>query len=377
MKLDRFIEDNMEAILSEWESFARSLGPAAGKMTRLALRDHARQILLAIALDIETTQNPAEQMAKSKGMATDMEAGQSAASVHGALRHASDFSLLQLSAEFRALRASVLRLWLPTVKDMSDASADEMVRFNEAIDQALAESVVTYTARADHMRELFLAILGHDLRAPLSSMSVAGELLTNPAVKREQVADIGQRVKRGSRLMSKMVEDLIGYTRTQLGAGMPTVLAESNLSEILRAAADDARATHPEINFDIETHGALGGQFDAVRLQQLFTNLLLNAAQYGSGDAPVRIVARSSADNVLVEVSNDGPVIPPESLESIFSPLIQLPGVEEDARPRTSLGLGLFVAREIALAHNGGISAASTAEHGTVFTVSLARHAMA
>ena len=377
MKLDRFIEDNMEAILSEWESFARSLGPAAGKMTRLALRDHARQILLAIALDIETTQNPAEQMAKSKGMATDMEAGQSAASVHGALRHASDFSLLQLSAEFRALRASVLRLWLPTVKDMSDASADEMVRFNEAIDQALAESVVTYTARADHMRELFLAILGHDLRAPLSSISVAGELLTNPAVKREQVADIGQRVKRGSRLMSKMVEDLIGYTRTQLGAGMPTVLAESNLSEILRAAADDARATHPEINFDIETHGALGGQFDAVRLQQLFTNLLLNAAQYGSGDAPVRIVARSSADNVLVEVSNDGPVIPPESLESIFSPLIQLPGVEEDARPRTSLGLGLFVAREIALAHNGGISAASTAEHGTVFTVSLARHAMA
>ncbi len=377
MKLERFIQDNMEAILSEWESFARSLGPAAGKMTQLALRDHAKQILIAIALDIETAQNPAEQIAKSKGMATDTEAGQSAASVHGALRHASDFSLLQLSAEFRALRASVLRLWLPTIHAMSDSSADEMVRFNEAIDQALAESVVTYTARADHMRELFLAILGHDLRAPLSSMSMAGDLLTSPGLKPEQVGDIGTRVKRGSRLMSKMVEDLIGYTRTQLGAGMPTVLAQSNLSDILKAAAEDARSTHPEVRFDIETHGALAGQFDAVRLQQLFTNLLVNAAQYGSGQAPVRIVARTSADNVLVEVSNDGPVIPPESLESIFSPLIQLPGVQEDARPRTSLGLGLFVAREIALAHNGGISAASTEEHGTVFTVSLARHAMA
>ena len=377
MKLDRFIQDNMEAILGEWESFARSLGPAAGKMTQLALRDHARQILLAIALDIETTQNPAEQMAKSKGMATDTEAGQSAASVHGALRHASDFSLLQLSAEFRALRASVLRLWLPTVKDMSDSSADEMVRFNEAIDQALAESVITYTARADHMRELFLAILGHDLRAPLSSMSMAGELLTSAGVKPEQIGDIGNRVKRGARLMSKMVEDLIGFTRTQLGAGMPTVLVEAMLGEILRAAVDDAGATHPHVKFELETHGALAGKFDAVRLQQLFTNLLVNAAQYGSDDAPVRIVARTFPDIVLVEVTNHGPVIPPESLESIFSPLIQLPGAEEDARPRTSLGLGLFVAREIALAHNGGISATSTEKEGTVFTVSLARHAMA
>ena len=376
MKLERFIQDNMEAILCEWEAFAKSLGPATGKMTKLALRDHAKQILLAIALDIETAQNPAEQMAKSKGMAPDAEAGQSAASVHGALRQASDFSLLQLSAEFRALRASVLRLWLPTVKDMTESTADEMVRFNEAIDQALAESVVTYSARAEHMRELFLAILGHDLRAPLSSMSMAGDLLTSVNVNPEQVTDIGKRVKRGSRLMSKMVEDLIGYTRTQLGAGMPTMLVDANLEDILRAAVDDACATHPESRFDIETHGSLTGMFDGVRMQQLFTNLLVNAAQYGSGEAPVRIVARTGEENVMIEVMNDGPVIPAESLESIFSPLIQLPGLEEDARPRTSLGLGLFVAREIALAHGGGISAASTNEQGTVFTVSLARHLM-
>ena len=376
MRLERFIQDNMEAILCEWEAFAKSLGPAAGKMTKLALRDHAKQILLAIALDIETAQNPAEQTAKSKGMAPDAEAGQSAASVHGALRQASDFSLLQLSAEFRALRASVLRLWLPTVKDMTESTADEMVRFNEAIDQALAESVVTYSARAEHMRELFLAILGHDLRAPLSSMSMAGDLLTSVNVNPEQVTDIGKRVKRGSRLMSKMVEDLIGYTRTQLGAGMPTMLVDANLEDILRAAVDDACATHPESRFDIETHGSLTGMFDGVRMQQLFTNLLVNAAQYGSGEAPVRIVARTGEENVMIEVMNDGPVIPAESLESIFSPLIQLPGLEEDARPRTSLGLGLFVAREIALAHGGGISAASTNEQGTVFTVSLARHLM-
>lgn len=377
MKLDLFIESNMEAILVEWEAFAKSLSPITGKMTKLALRDHARQILLTIALDIETAQNPAQQMAKAKGMAPDTEAGQSAASVHGALRQASDFSLLELSAEFRALRACVLRLWLPQVGEMTISTADEMVRFNEAIDQALAESVVTYTARADHMRELFLAILGHDLRAPLSSMSMAGELLTSGRMDATQLLDIGKRVKRGSRLMSTMVEDLIGFTRTQLGAGMPTVLHEADLKDIFQAAIDDARAAHPETTFELVTEGSLTGQFDAVRMHQLMTNLLVNAAQYGTADQPVRFTARSTPTQVMIEVANCGPVIPPESLEAIFSPLIQLPGVEEDARPRTSLGLGLFVAREIALAHGGGISATSSGQDGTVFSVSLARARMA
>lgn len=376
MRLDRFIHDRMEDILSEWQAFAKSIEPAGGNMSDLALRDHAKQILTAIALDIETAQNPQEQIDKSQGLAPDTEEGQSAASIHGALRHASDFSLLQLSAEFRALRATVLRLWLPQVEKMSAASADQMVRFNEAIDQALAESVVTYSARADHVRELFLAILGHDLRAPLSSMASAGELLTHARFDPAQSADIGKRVKRGARLMSSMVEDLIGYTRTQLGAGMPTVKHHADLKDICQAALDDAAASHPDTSFALETEGQLTGQFDSVRLHQLLTNLLVNAAVYGSSASPVRMVARGSAEHVMIDVVNDGPVIPPESLESIFSPLLQLPGLVEDARPRTSLGLGLFVAREIALAHGGGISAAS-GDTGTTFTVSLPRAPLA
>ena len=373
MRLDLFIKERMEDILCEWEAFAKTLAPEGGNMSNLALRDHAKQILTAIALDMETAQNPQEQIDKSQGLAPDSEHGQSAASIHGALRHASDFSLLQLSAEFRALRATVLRLWLPQVQNMSEAAADQMVRFNEAIDQALAESVVTYTARADHVRELFLAILGHDLRAPLSSMASAGELLTHARFDVAQAPDVGKRVKRGARLMSSMVEDLIGYTRTQLGAGMPTVKHHADIKDICQAAIEDAGATHPETAFELETEGHLTGEFDSVRLHQLFTNLLVNAAQYGGNVAPVRMVARASLDHIMVDVVNHGPVIPADSLESIFSPLLQLPGVAEDARPRTSLGLGLFVAREIALAHGGGISAGSTAEHGTVFTVSLPR----
>lgn len=377
MRLDRFIHERMEDILAEWQAFAKSIAPVGGNMSDLALRDHAKQILTAIALDIETTQNPQEQIDKSQGLAPDSEHGQSAASIHGALRHASDFSLVQLAAEFRALRATVLRLWLPQIKDMTDAAADQMVRFNEAIDQALAESVVTYSKRADHVRELFLAILGHDLRAPLSSMASAGDLLTHARFDPQQSGEVGKRVKRGARLMSSMVEDLIGYTRTQLGAGMPTVKHHTDVKEVCQAAIDDAVASYPDTRFELETEGQLTGEFDSVRLHQLLTNLLVNAAVYGSGEAPVRLIARANAEQIMVDVINDGPVIPAESLEAIFSPLLQLPGVDEDARPRTSLGLGLFIAREIALAHNGGISAASSADTGTVFTVSLPRQPMA
>ena len=376
MRLDRFIHERMEDILCEWQAFAKTIAPVGGNMSDLALRDHAKQILTAVALDIETAQNPQEQIDKSQGLAPDSEHGQSAASIHGALRHASDFSLLQLSAEFRALRATVLRLWLPEIRDMTGEVSAQMVRFNEAIDQALAESIVTYSARADHVRELFLAILGHDLRAPLSSMASAGELLTHARFDIAQAPEVGKRVKRGARLMSSMVEDLIGYTRTQLGAGMPTVKHHADLKELCQAAIDDASASHPETRFELETEGCLTGQFDSVRLHQLFTNLLVNAAVYGSAAHPVRMVARASPEHIMVDVVNDGPVIPAESLESIFSPLLQLPGVDQDARPRTSLGLGLFVAREIALAHGGGISAASSAELGTVFTGSLPREPM-
>ncbi|GGE69653.1 sensor histidine kinase [Massilia psychrophila] len=373
MKLATFITENMDCILSEWEAFATTLEPAASQMSPLALRDHAKGILTAIVLDIRTRQNAQEQLQKSQGLAPEPEGAASAASIHGGLRHDSNFSLVQLSAEFRALRATVLRLWLPQVSTMSSSTNDEMVRFNESIDQALAESVVTYSARADHTRELFLAVLGHDLRAPLSTLSMAGQLLMSEATPAAQVGPIGLRIERCARLMSIMVDDLIGYTRTQLGAGMPTMLLDTDLRPICEAAVEDALATHPGSDFDVALVGDLVGQYDGVRMHQLMTNLLINAAQYGGRSAPALLRARADADTVIIEVTNQGNTIPADSLQSIFRPLIQLPA-EGDARPGTSLGLGLFIAREIALAHGGTIVVSSSEMQGTTFTVRLPRN---
>jgi signal transduction histidine kinase len=377
MKLYRFLNEHIEEILTEWVAFARTLEPAAGSMSSLMLRDHAKGILQAIALDIETSQDPEQQYQKSRGHGPDTAGAESAASIHGALRQASDFSLLQLSAEFRALRATVLRLWLPYVTHMEGGTANEMIRFNEAIDQALAESVITYSARADHTRELFLAILGHDLRSPLFSMALAGETLRQPQLTQEQIAEAGDRIRRSTRLMKSMVADLLGYTSTQLGNGMPMTLKEADIRTVCESALEDAIATHPESKFKIDTEGNMVGVFDSVRLHQLFANLLVNAAQYGARERPVLMHARGDTDAVTVQVTNFGETIPEESLSAIFKPLVQLPAEgENDTRPRTSLGLGLFIAREIAQAHGGDLAVKSDAVEGTTFTVRLPRGGM-
>jgi len=371
MKLSLFISDHLEEIHAEWVSFAQTLRPAAGKMTVLALQDHAKAILQAIALDIETQQNPSEQYAKSRGHAPEPEA-ESAASVHGTLRQTSDFSLIQLGAEFRALRATVLRLWLLRIPQMSPERAFEMIRFNEAIDQALAESIVTYSAHADQSRELFLAILGHDLRAPLSSMSLVGALLVRPETAHAQMAVLGARVERSARLMTQMVNDLLGFTRTQMGSKMPTEPGMTDVGSICKNALEDSRSVSPTTEFELTTQGNLSGLFDNVRLHQLFTNLLVNAAQYGAKGRPVAIDARRNGAEIVVQVHNHGAVIPEDSWRSIFKPLIQLPQAgKDDQRLKTSLGLGLFVAREIALAHSGSIEVTSDVDKGTVFTVRL------
>ena len=374
MKLSQFINDHIEEILVEWESFARTQLPGATGMSRLALRDHAKQILKAVALDIETYQSAEEQSDKSKGLGPDVAADGSAASTHGTLRENSGFSLSQLIAEYRALRASVLRLWLPQITQVTEATSNEMLRFNEAIDQALAESAVTYSEQASRTRDTFLAILGHDLRSPLAAMAMAGDYLTMPEVGTSRTLQIGARVKRSAATMATMVNDLLEYARTQLGGNIPITPHQADMKDICQAALHDAGAVHPDCPFELDASGDLTGSFDSARLQQVVTNLLNNAAQYRAKEHPVTILARGEVDAVIVQVKNFGPVIPSELLQAIFNPLVQLSIKEEqEGPPSTSLGLGLFISREITVAHGGTIAAESSETSGTVFTVRLPR----
>lgn len=370
MKLSEFITQCLEEILAEWESFAKTLLPAAEGMSAAELRDDARQILTAIAHDMDTSQSALQQQDKSKGLAEVVD--DSAASTHGTLRQVSGFTLLQLTAEYRALRATVLRLWLPRMTRMTDEIVNDMVRFNEAIDQALAESAITFSSHAGVVRDTFLAILGHDLRSPLATMTMAGDYLTQPFIGTDLTLQIGMRVKRSAATMAAMTNDLLEYARSQLGGRMPIARSEVNVKEICQAALNDASAAHPECSFKLEASGSWVGSFDGTKLHQVFSNLLNNAAQYRGKDHPVTVSVEGEQDLMLVKVQNFGPVIPPESIRTVFDPLVQLRVVEgQPGRPTTSLGLGLFIAQEITKAHGGSISATSDEISGTTFSVQL------
>jgi signal transduction histidine kinase len=282
MKLSEFITASLEDILVEWESFAETLLPAAEGMSQAELRDHAKQILTAVAQDMDISQTPLEQQDKSKGLAQAFD--DSAASTHGTLRQISGFTLLQLTAEYRALRATVLRLWLPKVTQMTDQVVNDMVRFNEAIDQALSESVITYTKHATVVRDTFLAILGHDLRSPLATMAMAGDYLTQPSIGTDVTLQIGMRVKRSAATMTAMANDLLEYARSQFSGQMPIARSEVDVKEICQAALQDASAAHPDCPFELKASGDWVGSFDGTKLHQVFSNLLNNAAQYRERD---------------------------------------------------------------------------------------------
>ena len=147
----------MEPILQGWEEFAKTILPAED-MDKSGLRDHASHMLLAISNDLESYQSKSEQIAKSKGFAPAV-AGGSWAEVHGSGRHTSGFSVMETVSEFRALRASVVSLWTNATPTIADHYLEDLTRFHEAIDQAVAESLEHYTIVKKLENRLFGAIL--------------------------------------------------------------------------------------------------------------------------------------------------------------------------------------------------------------------------
>jgi signal transduction histidine kinase len=375
MTLANFINQNIDAILTEWEAFALTLQPAAESITALALRNHAKEILLAMARDIDAAQTDAQQADKSKGWAPVLEGKETAAATHGALRHLVGFDLRQLAAEYRALRASVLKLWREHQSTLEDPMLTEMTRFNEAVDQALAESVARYSDEVARSRDTFLAILGHDLRSPLSAVSMSAHYLAIPGRVGTEGLPALVRIKQSVLTMSLMIRDLLEYTRTRLGQGIPVTPLAYDIGHVCEAAHDEVQAAHPDCMFDLEMSGDLRAQIDPARLGQVLSNLLNNAIQYGTKGVPIELSARGEADCVVIEVMNRGPAIPADALQVIFNPLVQIRAEHMTATDplNTSLGLGLFIAQEIVKGHGGALRVESSDPAGTVFAIELPR----
>jgi signal transduction histidine kinase len=312
IKLADFILSNIEPILQEWATFARSIWPAPNPPLVL-LRDHAEAILRATARDMATSQSEIEQVDKSKGEGT---AGRASAELddaskdHALGRVRSGFQLMEVVAEYRALRASVIRLWERSEVGTKPLTLVELTRFNECIDQSLAEAVKHFSGEMDRSRKMFLAVLGHDLRNPLNAIVLSAqcltEILTGPS------ADLASLIATSGAAMGRMLADFIDFTASRLGAGIPLVLAPVDLATLCRGVVDECKAASPGSNLMLDLSGDLRGEWDGPRLRQLLSNLIGNAIQHGAKHLPVRITATGTAGEVILQIQNDGEPIPSE-----------------------------------------------------------------
>ncbi|MDB5828385.1 MAG: histidine kinase [Variovorax sp.] len=369
MRLADFIEQNIEAVVDGAEEFARTLEPAARHLDEEALRDHMPMILQAVALDLRSQQSPPARRLKSLGQPPRPPgAPETAAQTHALLRAKAGFEIEQLVAEYRALRASVLRLWLGDAQHFSGEASEDIVRFNEAIDQAVAESVAFYTAEVDRWRHVFLGVLGHDLRGPLNAILLTSELLSRMTT-REPLSRHTMRLIQSGKRMKTLLDDLLDFSRASLGLGIGVRRMTADLAGPCEEEVDVLRAALPDtpISFDVE--GDTSGTFDVSRVREVLGNLVGNAAKYGTPGATVAVRLTGDADGVQLSVENAGDPIPGDAVPQLFEPL-RRGAPSEPLGDRANLGLGLFIVREIARAHGGDIVAVS-AEGKTRFTMRL------
>ena len=144
--------------------------------------------------------------------------------------------------------------------------------------------------------------------------------------------------------MEEMITDLLEYTKTRLGRGMDVSPRPGNLDALCEEIVEEARAAHPGARFEYEGCGELVADFDHARIHQVLINLLNNAVQHGDGSSPIVLALAEEEDKVRLVVRNHGVPIPPEALQVIFNPLVQVAKSKSEPheRPSTSLGLGSF-----------------------------------
>lgn len=217
---------------------------------------------------------------------------------------------------------------------------------------------VTERKRLEKARDRFVAVLGHDLRNPLSSISVGAETLLRADDIAPKYKTTLQRIVNSTDRMTELIADLIDFART-LGGQLPLSRRPLDMATVCRTIIDELQ-TESGPRVDLQSTGDTRGEWDSGRLGQAISNLLGNALKHGK--PPIRLALRGNANHVVLEITNQGRPIPEESLCSVFEPF-------SHAADTRGLGLGLFIVKEIVTAHGGTIDVVSTAETGTTFTV--------
>jgi signal transduction histidine kinase len=370
--LPDFIRANVEPILVEWETFARGL-PLGDSMDIASLRDHAKEMLAVIAKDLEQPQTNRQQADKAQGLSdAGARRAPTAAQEHGAGRAESGFTIEAMVAEFRALRASVTRLWTARQGKATASDLEDLIRFNEAIDQAIAESIRTYANEVAKSKERFLAILGHDLRTPIGAIVTSTRFMLDTANLAEPNLTLVRRMEKTARRMNRLVTDLLEFTRTRFGDSIPITPSPVDATDLAQEIAAEVRSSYEGTILNVRSEGDTRGAWDGERLTQAIMNLVNNAVHHGTAGAPIDILVSGGPREVTISVRNHGMPIPAAQMDRIFDAMKELQS--PSGKDRRHLGLGLYIVDKIIRAHGGSVQIDSGPET-TVFSARLPREA--
>ncbi|MCW8279264.1 sensor histidine kinase [Pseudomonas sp. PCH199] len=371
MRLSDFILNNLEPILQAWEEFARSVDTPLPPLDQPGLRNHAEYILQTVALDMLSSQTSQEQIDKSLGLGP-VKKEKSAAQSHAITRLVAGFTMDQMVSEYRALRSSVLRLWLAQGYAGEDHQILDMIRFNEAIDQALVESIAAYGRAVETTRKTVLGVLGHDLRTPLGAVTLGADLLRQTEELGTRGKKIISQISTSVQNANQMVNDLLDLARCNLGTGIPVRPENTDLTPVCRSVVEELTIAHPRAQIVFTATESVAGLYDPSRMAQVFSNLVGNAVRHGNAHLPIYVSLDGDGTTARFCVQNYGKPIPPGELPSLFNPEGRYSKYSEGAQGASSgLGLGLFIAAQIVEGHGGTIEVESTLEQGTIFRVIL------
>ena len=380
MRLAEFIVDHAEAVLKEWEAFARTLEPAALDMTASELRDHAGLMLKRIAEDLCTAQSSAQQISKSHGQ--EPPSGNDVGEVHGAARLESCFTIEQLVSEYRALRSSVLRLWKKEHQPPLATDIDDIIRFDEAIDQLLAASVFSFAEakrKAEETekqrRNQFLSMLAHELRNPLSPISMSASILKRAKGNAALIDNASDIISRQVTHMAELVDDLLDVSRVTRGlikVKLEAVDVRQVIDDAIEQVSPQIQARCHQLALTCSPRPAFV-QADRKRLVQVVTNLLTNAAKYTPERGHIHLKMTAHDDQVVITVEDNGIGMAQEFVPHVFELFAQAEQTPD--RAAGGLGMGLALVKSLIELHEGKVACSSGGlGQGSRFTVWLPRH---
>jgi signal transduction histidine kinase len=361
MRLSDFIRANADKIIDEWERYASTCLPAAGSMEITALRDHAAELLNFIDTDMESAQSDAEQSEKAEGHQA-RSAADSEAEKHAILRVADGFTIDQVVGEFRALRASVLHLYAKRVGQRPDAI--QLIRFNEAIDQMLSESVARHTKLvADRLREdnrqkdEFISILSHELRNPLGAITSCAHVLRASGEKDPAIARAVDILTRQTQHLGRLLEDVLDVARilrTRTIIRLETADLRTCVRDAVEANQQLIDKKQQTLKLDLPST-SLTANVDCTRVTQVISNLINNAAKYSPTCATVAVSLSEESDHALIVVKDDGAGIDPQLLPHIFNAFHD----NRRSSDEQGLGIGLWLSQQLVQLQDGTITARS------------------